>query len=164
MSMSPKTAEIIATWFGSGLSPKAPGTCGSLATLPLAFVLAYYTGVYGLVVAAVICFIIGTLATDVILKIQDDKDPGKVVIDEVVGQLLAFVFISDYLYQNLQYSWLYLAGFVAFRFFDIVKMGPVRWFDRNVHNAYGVMSDDVCAGLMASFTLWMLVQVPWIMG
>ncbi len=153
-----KTAEIIATYFGLGLSPKAPGTVGSLGTLPLAFVLAYYTGIYGIIVAAIICFVAGTLATDVIIRGQEEKDPGKVVIDEVVGQLLAFSFVCDYLYQNLGNWWIYLAGFAAFRFFDICKMGPVKWFDSKMKNAYGVMMDDVCAGLMASFTLWLLVQ------
>ena len=153
-----KTAEIIATYFGLGLSPKAPGTVGSLGTLPLAFVLAYYTGIYGIIVAAIICFVAGVLATDAIIRDQEEKDPGKVVIDEVVGQLLAFSFVCDSLYQNLHNWWIYLAGFAAFRFFDICKMGPVKWFDSKMKNAYGVMLDDVCAGLMASFTLWLFVQ------
>ena len=147
MLNSKKTAEVIATYFGLGLSPKAPGTVGSFGTLPLAFILAYFTGIYGIVAVAIICFIAGVLATDV-----------KVVIDEVVGQLLAFSFVSDYLYQNLQNGWIYLFGFAAFRFFDICKMGPVKWFDSKMKNAYGVMLDDVCAGLMAAFTLWLFVK------
>ena len=158
MLNSKKTAEIVATYFGLGLSPKAPGTVGSFGTLPLAFILAYFTGIYGIVAVAIICFIAGVLATDVIIRNQKEKDPGKVVIDEVVGQLLAFSFVCDYLYQNLQNWLIYLFGFAAFRFFDICKMGPVKWFDSKMKNAYGVMLDDVCAGLMAAFTLWLFVK------
>ena len=73
--------------------------------------------------------------------------------------MLAFSLVCDYLYQNTQNWWLYLVGFAAFRFFDICKMGPVKWFDSKMKNAYGVMMDDVCAGLMAGFTLYLLVQV-----
>ena len=158
MLNSKKTAEIVATYFGLGLSPKAPGTVGSFGTLPLAFILAYFTGIYGIVAVATICFIAGVLATDVIIRDQKEKDPGKVVIDEVVGQLLAFSFVCDYLYQNLHNWWIYLFGFAAFRFFDICKMGPVKWFDAKMKNAYGVMLDDVCAGLMTAFTLWLFVK------
>ena len=158
MLNSKKTAETVDTYFGLGLSPKAPVTVGSFGTLPLAFILAYFTGIYGIVAVATICFIAGVLATDVIIRDQKEKDPGKVVIDEVVGQLLAFSFVCDYLYQNLHNWWIYLFGFAAFRFFDICKMGLVKWFDSKMKNAYGVMLDDVCAGLMAAFTLWLFVK------
>lgn len=156
--MSEKLALIIATYFGLGLSPKAPGTVGSVGTLPLAFVLAYFFGVYGIVIAAIIIFVIGTLATDVLIRDQEEKDPGKVVVDEVVGQLLAFTFIADsVLYHNLTHWWIYLFGLAAFRFFDICKMGPVKWFDSKMKNAFGVMMDDVCAGLMAGAVVWGVV-------
>lgn len=158
MSSTNKMAEIVATYFGLGLFPKAPGTIGSFGTLPIAFVLAYYTGIYGILIGAIICFVAGVLATDVIIRGQEEKDPGKVVIDEVVGQLLAFCLVCDYLYQNTQHLWIYLIGFAAFRFFDICKMGPVKWFDSKMKNAYGVMMDDVCAGLMAAFTVYLFVQ------
>lgn len=156
--MSKKLALIIATYFGLGLSPKAPGTVGSFGTLPLAFFLAYYTNIYGIITAAILIFIIGTMATHELIKDQEEKDPGKVVVDEVVGQLLAFTFVAENLYQNINTWWIYLLGFIAFRFFDICKMGPVKWFDSKMKNAYGVMLDDVCAGLMASFTLWMGIK------
>ena len=152
--MSEKLALIIATYFGLGLSPKAPGTVGSIGTIPLAFVLAYFFGIYGIIVAAIPIAIIGIYATDVLIRNSEDKDPGKVVVDEVVGQLLAFVFVADALKGNLNDWWLYLVGLAAFRFFDICKMGPVKWFDSKVKNAFGVMMDDVCAGLMAAVVVW----------
>ena len=152
--MSEKLALIIATYFGLGLSPKAPGTVGSIGTIPLAFVLAYFFGIYGIIVAAIPIAIIGIYATDVLIRDQEEKDPGKVVVDEVVGQLLAFVFVADMLKGNTDYWWLYLVGLAAFRFFDICKMGPVKWFDSKMKNAVGVMMDDVCAGLMAAIVVW----------
>jgi phosphatidylglycerophosphatase A len=156
--MSKKIALVIATYFGLGLSPKAPGTVGSVGTIPLAFVLAYFFGIYGIVIAAILIFVVGTLATDEIIRDQEEKDPGKVVVDEVVGQLLAFTFVADsMLYHNLQNWWIYLLGLAAFRFFDICKMGPVKWFDSKMKNAVGVMMDDVCAGLMGGAVVWGIV-------
>ncbi|MBR1825692.1 MAG: phosphatidylglycerophosphatase A [Alphaproteobacteria bacterium] len=152
--MSEKLALIIATYFGLGLSPKAPGTVGSVGTIPLAFVLVYFFGIYGIIVAAIPIAVIGIYATDVLIRDQEEKDPGKVVVDEVVGQLLAFLFVADALKGNTEYWWLYLVGLAAFRFFDICKMGPVKWFDSKIKNAFGVMMDDVCAGLMAGAVVW----------
>lgn len=156
--MSKKIATYIGTFFGLGLSPKAPGTVGSLGTIPLAFILAYFTGIYGIIIAAIISFVAGVLAIDVMTRDNDEKDPGKIVIDEVAGQLLTFIFVADNLYHSFDNWWIYLIGFCAFRFFDICKLGPVKWFDKNVKNAYGVMMDDVCAGLIASACIWAVLK------
>lgn len=152
--MSEKLALIIATYFGLGLSPKAPGTVGSIGTLPLAFLLCYFFGAPGIIVAAIPIAIIGIYATDVLIRDKEEKDPGKVVVDEVVGQLLAFLFVADALRGNTTDWWLYFVGLAAFRFFDIKKMGPVKWFDSQMKNAVGVMMDDVCAGLLAAVVVW----------
>ena len=92
--MNNKIANIIATYFGLGLSKYAPGTVGSLGTLPLAYVLIYFGGVYALLLACVILFFVGVRATDIVIKESGNEDPSKVVIDEVVGQLLTFSFIN----------------------------------------------------------------------
>ena len=156
--MSKKLTLFIATYCGLGLSPKAPGTVGSIGTIPLAFAMAYFFGLYGILIAAILVTIIGIIATDAVISGQEDKDPGKVVIDEVAGQLLAFVFVADALYHNTNIWWIYLVGLAAFRFFDICKMGPVKWFDSKMKNAYGVMMDDVCAGIMAGAVVWMVFK------
>ncbi len=156
--MKNKAAAFIATYCGFGLSPKAPGTVGSLATLPLAFVICYYFGLTGLLIAAFISFVIGVPATAVLIDGQEDKDPKRVVIDEVAGQLLSFVFVAEILRGNLNDWWIYLMGFAFFRFFDICKMGPVKFFDSKVKNAYGVMMDDVCAGLIAAVCVWVICR------
>lgn len=156
--MNKKFAAVIATYCGFGMSPKAPGTVGSLATLPFAFAMCYYFGLYGVLVAAFISFIIGVPATAALIEGQNDKDPKKVVIDEVCGQLLSFVFLAEALRGNTHNWWIYLLGFALFRFFDICKMGPVKFFDSKLKNAYGVMLDDVCAGLLAAICLWLIVR------
>lgn len=149
-------ANIFATYFGLGLSKYAPGTMGSLGTLPLAYALIYYGGFTALMVAAIIIFVFGVMATDVVIKETKITDPSKVVIDETAGQLISFTLVAymapEYLIgaESLSY---YIAGFALFRFFDIIKMGPVKYFDSKVLNAYGVMLDDVFAGIFAAVFL-----------
>lgn len=150
MTNQQKWAYLIATWFKSGLSPKAPGTIGSLCTLPLAWVLISLYGTVGLLIGALLLFIIGQKATQIVLKTQKGvTDPGFIVIDEVVGQLLAFVFVA-FLPLNV---YIYVLGFAFFRFFDIIKVWPASYFDQKVHTAFGVMMDDVVAGLYAALLL-----------
>ncbi|MDD4556412.1 MAG: phosphatidylglycerophosphatase A [Alphaproteobacteria bacterium] len=145
-------ANIIATWFGSGLSPKAPGTAGSLATMPLAILLCYWTAFSGVMFVSLLFFAVGVWATHIVIQEANDKDPAKVVIDETVGQLLTFSLVTPYLHLNLTYWWIYPLGFLLFRFFDIKKMGLVKHFDKR-HDAWGVMLDDVIAGINASIVL-----------
>ncbi len=154
--MNSKAANIIATYFGLGLSKYAPGTMGSLGTLPLAYALIYQGGFYALVIAAVVIFFLGVKATDIVIKESGDEDPSKVVIDETVGQLLSFslvAFIAPEYLTGLSSLLFYIAGFAFFRFFDILKMGPVKYADTQIKNAYGVMLDDVFAGIFAAVLL-----------
>lgn len=153
--MIQKIALIIATFFGAGLSPKAPGTAGSLATLPLAFVLIYFFGNDGLSYAIPVVFFIGVWATHQLIKDSAEKDPSKVVIDETAGQLTTFVLIAPQLYHTATAKafLIYLTGFALFRFFDILKMGPVKWADSKLKNAWGVMLDDMFAGAFAAGVL-----------
>lgn len=154
--MHSRIANIIATYFGLGLSKYAPGTMGSLGTLPLAYLLMYCGGFYALTLATVVLFLIGVKATEVVIKESGDEDPSKVVIDETVGQLLSFAIVAyiapEYLL-GIGSILYYIAGFAFFRFFDILKMGPVKYADTKIKNAYGVMLDDVFAGVFASILL-----------
>ncbi len=158
--MIKKSAFVLATFFGSGLAAKAPGTFGSLATLPLAFVMAYFFGREGVFYAALISFFTGVWAIHQLIKDSDDKDPSKVVIDETAGQLTTFLLVAPFLQHNLSLSALvvYLLGFGLFRFFDILKMGPVKWADSKLKNAWGVMLDDVFAGIFAAIVLFLIVS------
>ena len=136
-------AMIIATWFGCGLSPKAPGTIGSLGALPVAWIILSYWGWGWLAAAAVAAAVLGILATAAVLKRSAVKDPSFVVIDEVAGQWIAL------LPAGLD-PVLFIAAFLAFRLFDIWKPWPVSWADRAVPGALGVMLDDLIAGGFAA--------------
>ena len=148
-----KLFMFIATGAYSGYLPKAPGTWGSVAGVLLWLTLALLDFVsYSAVLAAL--FVIGTIASGVAEKILDQADPGIVVIDEIVGQLIT-LFLAPL------HPLTALAGFALFRFFDILKPFPVGWLDRHIHGGLGIMLDDVAAGLLA---LAMLQVGIWLCG
>ena len=105
-----KVAKIIATYFGLGLSSKAPGTVGSLGTLPLVAAAAYFYGTAGILLLAFAAFFIGVWATHQLIKNQVNKDPSMVVIDEVAGQSLTFALVK------LSYRQLELMVCLSYRF------------------------------------------------
>lgn len=136
-------AALLATWFGCGLLPKAPGTWGSLAALPCAAVIAWSAGPWGLAAATLAVFAAGVWASRRYADASGSADPGAVVIDEVAGQWLALLPVA------LDWA-LYPIAFVAFRFFDIVKVWPANWMDRRLKGGLGIMADDIVAGLYAA--------------
>jgi phosphatidylglycerophosphatase A len=141
-----KLFMFIATGAGSGYLPKAPGTWGSLVgvLLWLAGMNRLALGPYLAVLA--VLFIIGTVAAGAAEKIVDQGDPGIVVIDEIVGQLLALTLAPAHPLAAL-------AGFALFRLFDIRKPFPVGWLDQRIHGGLGIMLDDVAAGIYALLIL-----------
>lgn len=146
---------IACSGFGVGYFPFASATAGSFATLPFAFVAAYFFGIWGILMLAAFSMIIGTLASKEVLK-YTEHDPSIIIIDEVVGQLLTFAFVADMLQNNLK-AWIaYVIGFFLFRFFDILKPQPAQWADTKLLNAWGVMLDDVFAGIYAGITLYII--------
>ena len=143
-------AGWIACGFGSGLSPVAPGTAGSLAALIAWFALRelpwpLYLGVIAF------AFAIGTWASNVAIARLRIADPGAVVVDEFVGQWLALLPLLV-AHEPKSGLWL-LAGFALFRLFDVWKPWPVSWADRRVKSGFGVMLDDVVAGAYAAIVL-----------
>jgi len=136
--------QIVLSWFGCGLAPRAPGTVGSLGAIPFAALIAWVWGPLALIPAAVIVFILGWwVAARYLRGATAIKDPQWIVIDEVAGQWIALAAVP------LDFIW-YALGFGLFRFFDILKPWPVRWADRRVPGALGIMLDDVLAGLYAA--------------
>ena len=146
---------IIATWFGSGLLPIAPGTWGSLAAIPFAYLIFVYSGPYVLIFGTVALFSIGTWASNKVEKSAQKKDPGFIVVDEVVGQWIALLplpFIYNLVNPDIFYFFfipITAVAFVAFRIFDIWKPWPVKNVDENVPGGLGIMLDDVIAGIYA---------------
>lgn len=132
---------FIATGFGSGLSPRAPGTVGTLAALLPWWWLRLLPLPYYLV-ALVLAFAIGVWAAQWVVTRSGVNDPQVVVWDEFVGVWIALLAAPP------GWGWM-LAGFVLFRLFDIAKPWPVSWADRRVKGGLGVMLDDVFAGIYA---------------
>ena len=130
---------LIATGFYSGYLPKAPGTWGSLVGVLLVFLLhALSLQIYLSVVAGL--FIVGSFVAGEAEKILDNRDPGVVVIDEIVGMLITMIAVPV--------TPLTMAlGFILFRVFDIAKPFPVNFFDQHFHGGLGIMLDDVVAGI-----------------
>jgi len=145
-------SKLIATFFGAGLLTPAPGTWGSLAALPFVWVLHVLGGPWLLTAATIAVFLVGWGATKAYTDVTGVEDPSEVVIDEVVGMWLAMLPVSFGAASAgagilaLYPGW--IAAFFLFRFFDIFKMGPVRWADDR-GDALGVMLDDVFAGIFA---------------
>ena len=140
-------AHLLATWFGAGLSPLAPGTAGSLAALPFAYLIGHYLGIIGLGVAIAVVFVIGIWAAHRFSKRTASHDAGPIVIDEVAGQWLAMLLVpADVV--------LYAIGFALFRLADIFKPWPIGWADKRIKGGFGVMLDDLLAGGLAAIILW----------
>ena len=136
---------FLAFGFGSGLSPFAPGTMGTLVAIPFAIVLKSL-GTMGFWIVLVLAFLSGIKLCEQASRKLGVHDHGGIVWDEMVGYWLAVAFVP------LQWQWL-LAAFVLFRFFDIVKPWPIRQFDRKVSGGFGIMLDDVIAALFTMIIL-----------
>jgi phosphatidylglycerophosphatase A len=135
-------ACLLATWFGAGRLPRAPGTWGSLAALPFAAALDWLGGPWLVLLIALAVFGLGVWASDRYMAAYGLHDPGAIVVDEVVGQWLTLALLP-------LTPVAYLLGFVLFRIADMVKPWPAAWIDRTVADAFGVMLDDVVAAIYA---------------
>ncbi|MDZ7641096.1 MAG: phosphatidylglycerophosphatase A [Desulfurivibrio sp.] len=143
-----KLILLLATGFGLGRLPKAPGTWGTLLAFPTHWAIMGLTPpVYALILAAFI--ILAVIVAGIAEKILDKADPGQVVIDEVAGMLIALIAIP-----TTPLAW--LLAFVFFRFFDILKPFPIRLLDQRCHGGLGIVLDDLLAGLYALICLQLL--------
>ncbi len=141
----------VATVCGVGRAPVAPGTFGSAVGLVLYLPLAALgLPLYALTVVALL--FLGIWAADVAERVYGVKDDGRIVIDEVVGQLVTLAPLLV-LAPGPQSLLSLVTGFVVFRLFDIWKPGPVRWAEQNFRGGVGVMMDDVIAGLLSALAL-----------
>lgn len=144
-------ARILATFFGVGLAPLAPGTAASAVVAALHVVVLH--GLSGPLYAGLIVavFFAGTAASSGYARELGRPDPGRIVIDEVCGQLIALAFLPP--------AWL-AAGlsFALFRVFDILKPWPIRRLER-LPAGWGIMADDVAAGLAAALTARLVLLV-----
>lgn len=133
--------HFLALGFGSGLLPKAPGTYGTLAAIPLYLLLATLSTPYYLLIV-IIMTIAGIYICGKAAKDSGVHDHGAIVWDEIVGYLIT-MFMMPTTWQSI------VVGFILFRVFDIFKPWPISFVDKNLHGGLGIMVDDVLAGLAA---------------
>ncbi len=156
-----KFSHFFASFFGIGLLPIAPGTWGSLAGLLLFLSFIYFQLSFFLFVLLLACFVVfSIIVCEKASKDLEEKDHKAIVIDEVAGVGISFLFIPPLeAYNFLTSEWLkesYLAAcilFILFRFFDILKPHPISFIDRKIKSGFGIVLDDLIAGVFAGLTL-----------
>ena len=156
--MIKKFNSLFVTMFGLGKISIIPGTFGSLATIIILYFLFHGLDISSnlILIGLIVIFIYSFLAVENYIKKSENKDPGEIIIDEFIGQS-----IPIYLYEishgteksNEEAIIFYLICFVLFRYFDIFKPFPVSFFDKSFKNSFGVIMDDVCAGLYVVLSL-----------
>lgn len=127
--------------FGSGLIPVMPGTMGSLAAIPVILLMSYLP----LIAYIMVTIFAAIMGVFICQKVSDDlgvHDHGAIVWDEIVGMMIVFIAVP------ISWHSLFL-GFVLFRIFDIFKPWPISYLDKNVHGGWGIMVDDLVAGLLS---------------
>lgn len=141
--------HLLAFGFGSGLSPVAPGTVGTLATVPLYLWMAQLSlPIYAVCLSILI--ILSMLIAGRSAELLGVHDHSGIVIDEVCGYLLTMMFA--------QFAWQWIiVGFVLFRIFDIIKPWPIRMIDKSVRGGFGIVVDDLMAGIYAAICLQIII-------
>ena len=144
--MKNSLARILATWFGCGYSPVAPGTVGAAAAVVIAYFLGWDRVTNG--IAGVLVGLIGIVAATIEAQSSGRKDPGHIVIDEVAGQWITLAGATAFNWKS------YLIGFVLFRLFDIWKPAPVRQLEP-LPMGTGIIADDLMAGVYGAVVLYL---------
>ena len=145
-------ANLLATWFGAGLVPVAPGTFGSIAAIPFAWLITLVGGHLSLLASSIALFFVGWWAANRFISLETDSDPAPVVIDEVAGQWLTLSVVPlD--------PWSYVIAFVLFHIFDVVKPWPISWADKSVKGGLGIMLDDTLAAIYAGTMVFILAEI-----
>jgi phosphatidylglycerophosphatase A len=144
--MKNKLALVLATWFGCGYSPVAPGTAGAAAAVLISWWFGW--GTVPNLIAGAVAGIAGTWAATVEARSSGRKDPGHIVIDEVAGQWITLAGAAVFSWRGL------LLGFLLFRLFDIWKPAPVRQLE-SLPEGTGIMADDLMAGVYGAVVLYL---------
>ena len=153
---------LFSTFFGYGYLTKIPGTVTSAVTvifIYIAYEILGYTELKFSIIFFVIIFIYSFYAVKDTENEFKNKDPRQIVIDEVLGQSMPLIFLL-YLKQNnqlnLSIEFYYILSFIFFRFFDILKPFPVSYFDKNHKDYFGIIMDDVMAGLYSMILIYLI--------
>jgi len=156
---------LFVTLFGIGKIKKIPGSFASLATTLFLFFLFHILNIFPNIIlfSVIIIFFISLYAVNIFIKDLTNKDPKEVVIDEFIGQsipICLYEIAHEEPKEINQVLTFYFIMFILFRIFDIVKPYPVSYYDKNFKNSFGVIMDDVCAGLyvVAVLVLYMVIS------
>ncbi len=144
--------SLFVTMFGIGRLPRIPGSYASLATVILLFILFHIFSVPAdlFLFFLIAIFIISLFAVNLFIKDLTNKDPKEVVIDEFIGQsipICLYEIAHSEITDPVRVLTFYFIMFILFRIFDITKPYPVSYYDKNFKNSFGVIMDDICAGL-----------------
>ena len=142
--------HFLALGFGSGLAPKAPGTFGTLAAIPVVLLMAWLDNIWAYSAITVIACVVGVYICQYTADALKTHDHPAIVWDEVAGLMITFWFVP------ITATTLIL-GFALFRFFDIIKFWPASYFDKKVHHGSGTILDDVISGIYAG-VCYLLIQ------
>ena len=163
--MIKKINFLFVTLFGIGRIRKIPGSIASLVTIFFLFFLFHIVNIDPniVLISLVIIFCISLYTVNIFIKDLDDKDPKEIVIDEFIGQsipICLYEIAHDTTKETNEILTFYFIMFVLFRIFDITKPYPVNYYDKNFKNSFGVIMDDVCAGLyvVAVLVLYMVLS------
>jgi len=155
---------LFVTLFGIGKFKKIPGSYASLVTTIFLFILFHILNFSPniVLIGIVIVFLISLYAVNIFIKDMDNKDPKEVVIDEFIGQsipICLYEIAHKGTKETNEVLTFYFIMFILFRIFDIVKPYPVSYYDKNFKNSFGVIMDDVCAGLyvVTVLVLYMII-------
>lgn len=140
--------HFLAFGLGSGAAPKAPGTFGTLAAIPIWYIFADWT-LTNYLVLILVTSLVGVWLCDRTSRDLGVHDHSGIVWDEFVGMWITLIAVPA------GWEWV-LVGFVLFRLFDILKPWPIGWADQKVHGGFGIMLDDILAGAMAFVCLQVL--------
>jgi phosphatidylglycerophosphatase A len=152
--------HLAAVGFGSGLAPVAPGTFGTLAAIPLFYLLAILS-IEWYVTVLIVTSLVGFWFCHAATKAMGVHDHKAIVWDEFVGYWITMMPIlliyPDSQIESIPTIWVVI-GFVLFRFFDVLKPFPISWLDRNVEGGIGIMLDDIVAGIFSAIGLFILIK------
>ena len=156
---------LFVTLFGIGKISKIPGSVASLVTILFLFFLFHIFNISTniVLISVILIFFISLYSINIFIKDLENKDPKEVVIDEFIGQsipICLYEIVHEGTKETNQVLTFYFIMFILFRIFDIVKPYPVSYYDKNFKNSFGVIMDDVCAGLyvVAVLVLYMVIS------
>ena len=145
---------FLAFGFGSGLAKKAPGTFGTVSAIPVYYLFAQTDTLFYSLLTLIVT-VAGVRICGIAAEKLGEHDFGGIVWDEIAGFLIT-LWLVPFTWQTI------VAGFILFRFFDILKPWPIKWLDQQVHGGLGIMLDDVLAGEFAGGLLLFLVGWGWL--